>query len=83
MKPESVFARLLIVSFLLALFLDDAHGAVGLYNGRGVNFKRLMTNHRRNVCEAARTLNCASEFQNQPDDLLGEQKILSQSTMSE
>ena len=39
MKPESVFARLLIVSFLLALFLDDAHGAVGLNNGRGVNFK--------------------------------------------
>ncbi|KAK2564641.1 hypothetical protein P5673_012114 [Acropora cervicornis] len=90
MKPESVFARLLIVSFLLALFLDDAHSAIGL-NVPRKNFKvesknsptRLMTNHRRNVCEAARTLNCASEFQNQPDDLLGEQKILSQSTMSE
>ena len=38
MKPESVFARLLIVSFLLALLLDDAHSAVGL-NGPGGKFK--------------------------------------------
>ena len=30
MKPESVFARLLIVSFLLALVLDDAQSAIGL-----------------------------------------------------
>ena len=40
MKPESVFARLLIVSFLLALFLDDAHSAIGMrLKPQGANLK--------------------------------------------
>ena len=39
MKPESVFTRLLIVSFLLALFLDDAHSAIGFNYPPGAKFK--------------------------------------------